>query len=158
MSLRVPREPAGKFLPLLAISVRFRGSSRNLRPLPFWWSSPETWRMAAASESLKKRVGRLLKAARTGKGWTQAKLAEASGTSYDMVVKIETGRSGASFATIEKLADALQIDPGELFLVTAYPGSRNTNLHDLTAQLATLSAAQLEWLTGIVEASLKPVK
>ena len=113
--------------------------------------------MAAASEPLKKRVGRLLKAARTARGFTQAKLAEVSGTSYDMVVKIETGRSGASFAMIESLAEALEIDPGELFILTAYPGSRNTKLHDLTARLATLPTPELEWVTGIIEASLRPI-
>lgn len=80
----------------------------------------------------------------------------AAGTSYDMVVKLETGRSGASFATIEKLAGALEIDPGELFIVTAYPGSRSTELHDLTAKLAILPAPELAWVTGIIEAALKP--
>ena len=114
--------------------------------------------MAAASEPLKKRVGRLLRAARKAKGWTQAKLAQASETSLDMVIKIETGRSGASFATVEKLAAALAIDPGELFIATAYSGSRNTKLHDLTARLALLSASELDWVGGIVEAVLVPLK
>ena len=112
--------------------------------------------MVAASEPLKKRVGRLLKAARTTRGMTQAKLAETSGTSYDMVVKIETGRSGASFATIEKLAGALEIDPGELFIATAYPGNRNTRLHNLTAKLAVLTTPELRWITGVIDAALGP--
>lgn len=74
-----------------------------------------------------------------------------------MVIKIETGRSGASFATIEKLAAALEVDPGELFIATPHPGIRNSKLHDLTARLATLSPKELDWLEGVITASLKPV-
>lgn len=112
--------------------------------------------MPGDREPLQKRVGKLLRAARKAKGWTQARLAEESRTSYDMVVKMELGRTGARFPTIERLADALEIDPGELFIAAPYPGASRTPLNDLMATLATLPPGDLAWLRGVVEAALKP--
>jgi DNA-binding XRE family transcriptional regulator len=46
---------------------------------------------------------------------TQAELAAKAGVSRDTVVKIETGKQDARFATVRKLAAALGIEPKSLY-------------------------------------------
>jgi len=65
--------------------------------------------------SLRKRFGQLLAAQRKRRGLRQADLAEKSRLSVDMIAKLETGVTAPSFASIERLAEALEIDPAELF-------------------------------------------
>ena len=113
--------------------------------------------MVGGTEPLKARVGKLLKAARKAKGWTQAKLAEEARVSIDMIIKMETGRSGGRFPTIERLASALEVDPGEFFFASPFgSGSSNTALHDLSAKLATLSPSELSWIANVIDAALEP--
>lgn len=112
--------------------------------------------MAGASEPLKKRVGKLLKAQRAKKGWTQHKLADQARVSYDMVIKIETGRSGASFATVERLANALGVDPSALFGASPYEGEEWSDLHGMMAMVAVEPPETQAWLIGIIAAALKP--
>lgn len=106
--------------------------------------------------NLKQRFGQLVAAHRRRLGWTQRKLAEAAELDEDTIGRIELGRRGVSFGTIEKLAKALQIDPAELF-TSELPG---TALHrtagDLTAKLASLRAEDHVWIGGIIDAALKP--
>jgi transcriptional regulator with XRE-family HTH domain len=45
---------------------------------------------------------------------SQAELAERAGVARATVVSLETGRAGAQYATIRKLAKALGIEPNEL--------------------------------------------
>lgn len=45
---------------------------------------------------------------------TQAELAAKAGVSRDTVVKIETGKQAARFATVRKLAAALGVEPTDL--------------------------------------------
>ena len=106
--------------------------------------------------SLRKRFGQLLAAQRKRRGLRQADLAEKADLSVDMIAKLETGASAHSFASIERLADALQIDPAELF--TYELGGRpyeRMALTDLVAKIADLKDPELRWLSGIVGASLK---
>lgn len=52
---------------------------------------------------------------RAVKGWTQEQLAETAGVSRVTVVRIESGRSRrVDLDVLEKLADALGVDPGYL--------------------------------------------
>ena len=64
---------------------------------------------------LRRRFGRLLAAHRRRRGFTQEALAEAAEVSTDTISKIEIGATGARFPVIERLANALEIDPAELF-------------------------------------------
>ena len=73
-----------------------------------------------------------------------------------MLVKMELGRTGASFATVERLACALEIDPGELFFAAPYPGADHTPLNDLMVKLASLSPKELAWMQSVIDAALKP--
>jgi transcriptional regulator with XRE-family HTH domain len=106
---------------------------------------------------LKQRFGGLVAAHRKRVGWTQRQLAEAADLSDDMIARIEVGSTGVSFATVEKLASALQIDPAELFTADLPTGSlQRQPLSDLTVKLAGLRSDDIKWLTRIVEAALAP--
>lgn len=105
---------------------------------------------------LRATFGGLLKAHRIRRGLTQEALAERAGISTDMISKIESGNSGARFGVIEKLAEALQIDPAELF-TSELPHSqlKNGALVSITARLATLNEQDLGWIRSVIELILK---
>lgn len=60
--------------------------------------------------------GRRLRALRKAKGLTQEQLGRAVGVDYKHLGRLERGEFGASFDTIQKLAEALGCDYYELFL------------------------------------------
>ena len=107
--------------------------------------------------SLQIRFGQFLAAQRKRRGLKQGELAEQSGLSIDTITKLETGAMGASFRSIQMLADALKIDPAELF--TYELGGRPFNrpaMTDLISKISGLSDPELRWLNDIVEAALRP--
>lgn len=57
-----------------------------------------------------------LKILRKGKGFSQNALAEKADISGSMIARIETKSVHPSFDTIEKLANALDVEPFELFM------------------------------------------
>jgi len=86
---------------------------------------------------------------------TQRQLAEAADLSDDMIAQIETGVTGASFPSIISLANALEIDPAELFSPDIPEAARkNPKLTTISAQLAKLSASDLDWIGNIINAAL----
>lgn len=107
-------------------------------------------------DELRKRFGRLVAVHRRTAGLTQDQLAAVASVSVDMISKIETGTTGARFPLIERLAEALGIDPAELF-TTELPSakSRNPVFTALTVRLAGLNDEDLIWINGVVEAALK---
>ncbi|MFT4095751.1 MAG: helix-turn-helix transcriptional regulator [Rhodoblastus sp.] len=99
----------------------------------------------------------MVAAHRRRRGMTQEALAEAADLSVDMVSKIESGASGARFPVVERLAEALQVDPAELFTTEIPNGAiKRKALNDLTARLAALSDQDLTWAEGILAAALRP--
>jgi len=56
-----------------------------------------------------------LKKWRKIKGFSQEKLAEKCGTAHSYIRQLESGKGHPSFAFIEKIASALQIEPYQLF-------------------------------------------
>jgi transcriptional regulator with XRE-family HTH domain len=113
--------------------------------------------MGEVPMELQKRFGRLVAAHRRNRSLTQDALADQAGVSTDMISRIEAGATGTSFTTITKLAAALGVDPAELFSTEVPSGAmQRTTLTNLTARLAGLSDRDLAWLTGIVDAVLKP--
>lgn len=108
-------------------------------------------------DDLKRRFGRLLAVHRRRLGMTQGELAVAAAVSVDMISKLETGTSGARFSVIERLAKALKIDPAELFSTDLKNGifQRNPSFAGLTAQLAELNDADLIWIKGMIDATVK---
>jgi len=57
-----------------------------------------------------------LKTLRTSKKWNQAELSEKVGITEKFYNDLETGRKWGSFETIVDLANALEVEPYELFL------------------------------------------
>ncbi len=108
---------------------------------------------------LNNRFGKLVAAHRRRQGLTQEKLAEAATLTVDMISKIETGSSGVRFPTIERLAEALKVDPAELFSPEVPSGAAERKvLVDITAMLAGLNDGDLVWVKGILVAALKTPK
>ena len=105
---------------------------------------------------LRKRFGKLLAAHRRRAELTQLQLAEQAGVSVAMISKIEIGASGARFPVIEKLADALGIDPAELF-TTEIPNTafKRGPLLDIAVTLADLPREDQVWIKGVIEAALR---
>lgn len=87
---------------------------------------------------------------------TQADLAAAAGMSDTMISRIELGESGARFPNIQKLADALDIDPGSLFTSEAeLRAGVSSAKADLAAILSGLTETDTRWITAIIEAALQ---
>lgn len=107
--------------------------------------------------NLRTRFGRLVKAHRTRMGLTQEALAERANISTDMISKIEGGNSGARFAVIGQIADALEVDPAELFTPNLPSGQfQRATLTDITSRLGSLNDSELRWLNGVIDAALRP--
>lgn len=106
---------------------------------------------------LRRRFGRLLAAHRKQRRMTQEALATAADLSVDMISRIEGGLTGVRFTTIERLADALQIDVAELFTTELPTGTpRSDAMIELTARLASLSDRELVWVDQLLDAAMKP--
>ena len=106
---------------------------------------------------LRARFGSLVKAHRVRLGLTQEALAERANISTDMISKIEGGNSGARFGVITQLADALGVDPAELFTPNLPAGElQRSTLTGITSRLASLGDHELLWLKGVVDAALRP--
>lgn len=76
-----------------------------------------------------------------------------------MVARLESGKTGVSFDTIEKLSDALNVDPAELFTPQLANGTfYGAPLGRLVTRLAALKPEEIAWIERIVEASLTPKK
>lgn len=108
-------------------------------------------------DDLRARFGSLVKAHRRRLGLTQEALAERANISTDMVSKIEGGNSGARFGVITKVAQALGVDPAELFTPDLPAGRlQRATLTEISSRLAGLGDGELEWVKGIIEAALRP--
>jgi transcriptional regulator with XRE-family HTH domain len=105
---------------------------------------------------LKQRFGMLVKAHRQRQGMTQADLATAAGMSDTMISRIELGASGARFPNIQHIANALGVDPAELFIVDRPPGGETSTAKiNLAAMLAGLSEEDTVWIASLVDAALQ---
>jgi len=106
---------------------------------------------------LRRRFGRLVKAHRVRLGLTQEALAERASVSTDMISKVEAGATGARFGVITQLAEALGVDPAELFTSELPAGQlQRAMLTDITSRLASLSDSELRSLGDLIEVALKP--
>jgi transcriptional regulator with XRE-family HTH domain len=64
---------------------------------------------------LRNKFGKKLRRIRRDRDLTQEQLAEAIGVTMEFISRMERGHIGASFETIQKLADVLEVEVGELF-------------------------------------------
>lgn len=60
-------------------------------------------------------VGQEVRRRREAKGWSQAKLGVLSGTGPSGISQIETGRRNPSAATLQRIAEALEVEVRDLF-------------------------------------------
>ena len=105
---------------------------------------------------LRKRFGELLAAHRRRRGMTQEELAEAAGLSVDMISKIEVGATGARFPSIERLAQAVQVDPAELFTSNIPAGSMSQGAFgEISAKLSSLPEEDLAWISALLDVALQ---
>ncbi|MEI6640394.1 MAG: helix-turn-helix transcriptional regulator [Novosphingobium sp.] len=105
---------------------------------------------------LMERFGGLVARHRKRMGMTQVALSEACGISVDMIVRIEGGGTGVRFPNIQHLADALQVDPAELFTSEVPSGKlARSSLNQLTTRLAALSDAELHLVSQLIDVALK---
>lgn len=65
--------------------------------------------------TIKKLLGQRIKAIRKSKGITQEQLAESVGIGTANISYIETGRFAPSIENFEKIAEALSVEPHELY-------------------------------------------
>ena len=87
---------------------------------------------------------------------TQAQLATASGISANMIARIECGGTGVRFPNLQRLADALHIDPAEFFAPNMPGGTLDRPvLTNLTAKLAWFSDVELMVVSELVDAAIK---
>lgn len=86
------------------------------------------------------RIGALRKA----KGWTQERLAEASGVAVRTIQRLESGQD-ANLETLRLIADALEVEVGELFatvekeetkmVIDTYDAERTAQTRKRTAEM-----------------------
>jgi transcriptional regulator with XRE-family HTH domain len=69
-------------------------------------------------ESLRSIFGSRVRTVREARGWSQEQLGKAAGLGGKYVGIIERGEKSATFAAVEKLATALEVDCYELFVPT----------------------------------------
>lgn len=67
--------------------------------------------------TIRRRLGCNIAIHRQRRGWTQAHLAEVAQISPSFLMYIEQGTRGASLETVEVLAEALEVDVSELFIL-----------------------------------------
>lgn len=105
---------------------------------------------------LRKRFGTLVAAHRRRCGMTQYQLAEAAELSPTMIVRIENGSSGARFPSIQRIADALGVDPAELFTPGSNQQGRASAVWlDIGTQLEGLSDTDLGWINELLSVALR---
>lgn len=96
--------------------------------------------------------GQQIRDLRAERGWTQAELAEAAGTSEEWVRKIERGAKSPSFDTVEAISTALGVTPARLF---AGYNAREPRWERLAAIASNLDPRELEWLEDTARVLLR---
>jgi hypothetical protein len=73
-----------------------------------------------------------------------------------MISKIEVGATGARFPSIERLAQAVQIDPAELFTSELPKGSMNRGAFgEISAKLSSLPQPDLVSISALLDVALR---
>jgi transcriptional regulator with XRE-family HTH domain len=83
-------------------------------------------------------------------GLSQEKLAEKCGTAHSYIRQLESGKGHPSFALIGKLADALQIEPYQLF----YDETAKKGQTARAKRVKSIQTKLLETVAGDIQAAL----
>lgn len=89
---------------------------------------------------IKEYFGIRLKSIRRATGLTQEALAEMIGINQRPLTRIETGKNMPSFKTVEKLCEALSIEPCELFNFSEFLEKDNSANNDILYKIKQLKA------------------
>ena len=73
------------------------------------------------------QIGLAVKDARTAKGWSQTKLANACGVTFQQIQKYETGRNRITAVRLEQIATALETSVMDLY----YPLTPDVEIMEL---------------------------
>lgn len=106
--------------------------------------------------SLEQQVGALVRHHRKLADLTQGQLAELIDRQVATISRIENGDAAPSFETLSKLAEALKIEPRELFGIGAFAAraGRADPLEELVGLVAPLDEQSLDWISRVVRAAL----
>lgn len=85
---------------------------------------------------------------------TIEQLAEAAELSPDFLNKVELGQYVPSAETIAKIADALDVDPGELFPSAARRTAKREAIDELTAFASSFQPDEVRYLLGVARAAM----
>jgi transcriptional regulator with XRE-family HTH domain len=102
-------------------------------------------------QELQQRFGQKAARLRRKAGKTQGQLAGDSGISAHMIARIEGGKTGVRFPNIVKLANALDVDPGELFS----PDHETGPISMVTMMMASLNDADARWVSELVKLAIR---
>jgi hypothetical protein len=73
-----------------------------------------------------------------------------------MIVRIEGGQTGAQFRSIERLAEALKVDPSKFFVVgNSTTSSSRPAMIEINARPAGLSDRDVGWVDDLLATALK---
>lgn len=93
---------------------------------------------------LQKIFGANVRHFRHTQSWTQEKLADRVGVTYETIGKIERGAAAPTFATTERIGKALGIHPLALFNIdTQLSGERGRLLSDIQSMISRMNDEQL---------------
>lgn len=108
-------------------------------------------------DDLQARFGALVAKHRKLAKKTQDQLATEAGISVDMITRIEAGGTGVRFPNLVRLANALRVDPAELFSAEISSGGlANGAFKELLPQLASLPDSEIQRAVDVLRAMLKP--
>jgi len=87
-------------------------------------------------------------------GFSQEKLAEKCGAAHSYIRQLESGKGHPSFAFIGKIADALQIEPYQLF----YDETAKTTKSARTKHMESIQKKLLESLSNDIQTAFDELK
>lgn len=107
--------------------------------------------------SLIEEFGRLVRHHRRQAHLTQEQLAERVGLSIEMIGRIERGEVGASFDSISKLAEVLNVPVRDLFGAGSYSAGkrRSGKLGTVVGKLVDLKPDELTWIDELLDVAIK---
>ena len=109
--------------------------------------------------ALAQNFGRLVANHRRLAGLSQEQLAARADISEGMVAKIETGATGARFPTIVRIAQALAVDPAELFYSQFPRGRLNQGKRrEIITQIEELSEDELDWFYDLAAVAFRVLR
>jgi len=114
--------------------------------------------MAKKTANLSAIVREAVRRERKARGLTQEELCQAAGISIDAVTRIEAGSRTPNLATVERLAEALAINPAKLLDREPAPSEPSVPLRRIIALLEPEPRPVQEAAEAVVRSLLKAAK